>query len=408
MLSGPGETLDITAETEFNLVNPDQDVEIRPEVVSIKHEVDMRESFSTESETTFSDRFLRFSSWNKLVRTIARIKYWARKCKATCTHDRFDDPELLRNSELAIILCVQRDSYEEELKYMKDSNRSPRNSIIKSLSPILDSSDVLRVGGRLNNVDVSEMNVKQRNPIILPKDSHITRLIIGHYHSKVYHQGRHFTEGAVRSAGYWVVGVKRMVSSFINKCVLCRRLRGKFNQEKMSDLPTNRCKPIPPFLYVGVDTFGPWLVAFRRTRGGSAELKTMGFACLVTRAIHFEIIEQLSSSSFISALRRFVALRGPVIQFCSNRGTNFVVATEDLAISAEFIENEPVSDFRSNSHTTWQFNPPYPHTWVVCGTNWNRETYPKLYVLTKTRTKLVTLMSEICAILNNRSVMDAR
>lgn len=115
---------------------------------------------------------------------------------------------------------------------MKDSNRIPRNSTIKSLSPILDKNDVLRVGGRLNKVDVSEMNVKQRNPIILPKDSHITRLIIDHYHTKVCHQGRHFTEGAVRSAGYWVVGMKRMVSSFINKCVLCHRLRGKFNQQK--------------------------------------------------------------------------------------------------------------------------------------------------------------------------------
>lgn len=69
-------------------------------------------------------------------------------------------PELLRDSELAIILCVQRDSYEEELKYMKYSDRIPRNSTIKSLSPILDSSDVLKVGGKLNKVDVSEMNVK--------------------------------------------------------------------------------------------------------------------------------------------------------------------------------------------------------------------------------------------------------
>lgn len=51
-----------------------------------------------------------------------------------------------------------------------------------------------------------------------------------------------------------------------------------------------------------------------------------------------------------------------MIQFCSDRETNFVGATEDLAISAELIENEPVSDFLSNSHTTWKFNLPHaPH-----------------------------------------------
>lgn len=98
---------------------------------------------------------------------------------------------------------------------------------------------------------------------------------------------------------------------------------------------------------MAVDTFGPWLVAFRRTRGGSAEQKRweLLFTCLVTRAFHIEIIEQLSSLSFINALRRFVALHGPVTQFRSGRGTIFVDATEDLSIKAEFIEEVPVQLF---------------------------------------------------------------
>jgi hypothetical protein len=42
---------------------------------------------------------------------------------------------------------------------------------------------------------------------------------------------------------------------------------------------------------------------------------------LVIRAIHIEIINEMSSSSFINALRRFVALRGEVKLIRSDCGT---------------------------------------------------------------------------------------
>ncbi|KAK7925507.1 hypothetical protein WMY93_007817 [Mugilogobius chulae] len=44
-------------------------------------------------------------------------------------------------------------------------------------------------------------------------------------HEQSAHQGRHITEGAVRGAGFWIVGGKRLVSSVIHNCVTCRKLR---------------------------------------------------------------------------------------------------------------------------------------------------------------------------------------
>jgi hypothetical protein len=221
-LRGPYETVEVLRESEFNLVDPDQDKEIRPNVVNFKQKVNKEDSF--EPDETFSDRFSRFSSWNRLVRTIARIKNWARRRSGNkITHDLLDDPQLLRESELAIIACVQKDCYKEELNCLKESDSLPRNSTIRSLSPVLDNNGVLRVGGRLNEMKDSDMSVQQRNPVILPKNDNITSLIISHFHLRVFHQGRHFTEGALHAAGYWVVGLKRMVSSYIKKCVVCRR-----------------------------------------------------------------------------------------------------------------------------------------------------------------------------------------
>ena len=83
------------------------------------------------------------------------------------------------------------------------------------------------------------------------------------YHEQVVHQGRHITEGAVRAAGYWIIGGKHLVSSVIHRCVTCRKLRGRLQDQKMADLPADRPAPKPPFTNVGLGVFGPWAIMTR-------------------------------------------------------------------------------------------------------------------------------------------------
>lgn len=82
-------------------------------------------------------------------------------------------------------------------------------------------------------------------------------------------------------------------------------MRRKPEHQFMADLPEDRLTPEPPFSSVGVDTFGPWEVLARRTRGGLVNTKRWAvmFSCLSPRAVHIEVIEEMSSSSFINALR---------------------------------------------------------------------------------------------------------
>ena len=221
------------------------------------------------------------------------------------------------------------------------------------------------------------------------------------------------TEGALRSAGYWLIGAKRSISSFIHKCVTCRRLRGKFLEQKMADLPTDRLTPGPPFTSVGVDAFGPWHVVARKTRGGSANSKRWAilFTCLTCRAIHIEIIETMSSSSFINALRRFQSIRGPVKLYRSDRGTNFIGATEDLNVQAINVEDNTVKNFLHESGSVWKFNP--PHSSHMGGV-WERmigvtrRILDGMFLTSKskdlTHECLVTFMAEVAAIINSRPI----
>lgn len=238
-------------------------------------------------------------------------------------------------------------------------------------------------------------------------------LLVRHFHEAVKHQGRHFTAGALQSAGYWIIGGKRLISSLLHKCIKCRRLRGKYQCQLMSDLPADRLQPSPPFTFIGLDTFGPWSIVTRKTRGGASNSKRWAvlFTCLYTRAIHIEVIEELSSSSFINCLRRFISLRGNVKEIRSDRGSNFVGATEDLDVNVINVEDNPVREFLYDQKVTWIFNP--PHSSHMGGV-WERmigiarrildSMLMDLHSRHLTHEVLTTLMAEVCAIVNSRPI----
>ena len=92
----------------------------------------------------------------------------------------------------------------------------------------------------------------------------------------------------------------------------------------MADLPEARLLVHQPaFFHAGVDCFGPFMV-----KQGRSSVKKYGciFTCMVSRAVHLEVLHSLSSDSFISGLRRFVGRRGGVGHIYADNAANFVWA----------------------------------------------------------------------------------
>ncbi|GFX81620.1 uncharacterized protein TNCV_4644601 [Trichonephila clavipes] len=77
----------------------------------------------------------------------------------------------------------------------------------------------------------------------------------------------------------------------------------------MGDLPTHRVTPSRPFSVCGVDYTGPINILRYRGRGAKT---TKGyivlFACFVTKALHLELVSDLTSEAFIASLKRFFVL----------------------------------------------------------------------------------------------------
>lgn len=100
---------------------------------------------------------------------------------------------------------------------------------------------------------------------------------------------------------FWVIGGRPTVKRIVYGCMVCKKLKAKPMQAKMSDLPPDRLETnLAPFTNVGIDYFGPFPVKRARTT-----VKRYGciFTCLVTRAVHIEVAASLDTSSFINPLQ---------------------------------------------------------------------------------------------------------
>lgn len=242
-----------------------------------------------------------------------------------------------------------------------------KSSSLYKLDPFIDENGLLRVGGRLR---LSSLPYDARHPIILPKEGHVTNLILCHFHQAVKHQGRGATQNEIRSAGFWIIGGSSVVSHHISKCVSCRRLRSSPQDQKMSDLPEDRLEPAPPFTFCAADYFGPWLV-----KDGRREVKRYGviFTCLASRAIHLEVADNLTTDSFLNAYRRFVGRRGPVRQLRSDQGTNFVGAMNELQQALSTLNHERIrQELLSTNCDSIDFKMNPPHASHMGGV-WERQ-----------------------------------
>lgn len=398
---------DAPVDTSYNLVDPESDVEVRSHLTACTN------------TNLGSQRFERFSTWQSLIRATATLIHIAETIRAKTSKQNTECkgwhqclkahmPDNLSKAKQVIIGCAQNKAYQTEMSCLKQGMDIPNNSPLRKLDPVLDDGGLLRIGGRLRH---STLITEEKHPLIVSGRSHIGTLLINYYHERIKHQGRVFTEGAIRSDGIWIVGAKRCIARHLHRCVICNKLRGKTAEQKMADLPSDRLSTEPPFTNVGIDVFGPWSISTRRTRGGAANSKRWGviFTCLSVRAVHIELIEAMDTSSFINALRRFLATRGPVKLIRSDCGTNFKGACSELKVLLQDDKEPNVSRFLSEEGCTWIFNP--PHSSHMGGV-WERMIGVSRRILDSmlsqiqpshlTHEVLSTLMAEVSAIINAR------
>ena len=128
----------------------------------------------------------------------------------------------------------------------------------------------------------------------------------------------------------------------------------------MTDLPRERLAfKEPPFSNTGVDYFGPFYVSVKRSterRWGFL------FTCLTTRAVQFEVVPSMDTSSCVMGIERFIAPRGIPSVLWSYNGTNFIASEKELLQNTSNWNQQVLTDALVKKRISWKFNPPSaPH-----------------------------------------------
>ncbi|KAL6475780.1 hypothetical protein MHYP_G00168200 [Metynnis hypsauchen] len=343
-------------------------------------------------------RLSRFSSWTTLVKVVARIERLGSKQKQHSEHVTVEER---KKAAETVIRIVQQQAFPQEIKMLQGKRELPNSSSLFNLNPVW-SEGLLCVGGRLKQ---SSLCHKVKHPVILPNNSPATKLIVSHYHAKTCHQGRNQTQMELRANGFWVIGGSKLVSKLIRTCVLCRKLRRPTENQQMAELPRERLEASAPFTYSGMDCFGPFIVKKARK-----ESKRYGliFTCLYSRAVHIEMLEDLSTDSFINALRCFISLRGAVRQLRCDQGSNFIGARSEFKEALKQCDTKLLEIFLTERQCEFVFNSPSASH---AGGVWERQIRTIRNVLNAVFAQcpgrlddasLRTLFYEVMAIVNSR------
>ncbi|XP_070384802.1 uncharacterized protein [Dermacentor albipictus] len=295
--------------------------------------------------------------------------------------------------------ALQFEAFQEELQCLCRSTGMPSDSPMRDLSVIYDDDGVMRVGGRLGAADLS-YNVK--HPVLLPSRHPFTELTISAAHRRLLHAGALETLTELREM-YWIVRGRQMVKKVLKKCVTCNRFNSRAATGPFAPLPRERVTQAPPFDLTGVDFAGPLNT---KDQGNNRKSYIVIFTCAVTRAIHLELVTDMSTSSFLMAFRRFISRRGVCRVIFSDNARTFQRASKDLKRLWTTIRGEEIHNFFTSHQIRWKFIAEKAAWW---GGFWERMVRSVKTSLKKVLgnsycnfEELTTILTEIEAVINSR------
>lgn len=342
------------------------------------------------------DKLIRISAWVMRIATRDGLKN--RECPFLTTAEK-------NNAMMYWVKKEQAQYYEAEIRSLNSGKGLFKNSSLRQLYPFVDKDGILRVGGRLQKAPIPEGSKHQ---IILPDVSRLASLLIKQTHFNTLHGGSKVMMSQIRCR-YWITKLRGACRTFVSRCVECVREKAKVMEQLMGSLPGHRVEMCRAFERTSVDYAGPFDV---KPDGGRSRIRFRKcvalFKCMVTGAIHLELMEDLSAKAFVNGFTRFNSLRGPVTDLWSDNGTCFVGANKELKRMWKSWKEVGSADYDelSNLKVTWHFiTPAAPHQ----GGLWESAVKGFKHHLRRVVGKQIlngdewrTLLAQISAVMNSR------
>ncbi|MCP4486384.1 MAG: DDE-type integrase/transposase/recombinase, partial [Gammaproteobacteria bacterium] len=362
----------------------------------------------------------RFSNLNRLLRSMSyvlryiKVKVWDKlshntqqKLEPKLGHlmnghvtKGQPDAKSLSIAKLALLRQEQRSFLKTEIMELPKPSHGSR---AHHLQIFQDKDRVLQCEGQ---IEKAEMSYDTKFPKLLPEKSNLTKLVCESIHKTTQHSGVQQTLAALRQE-FWLPKGRQYLQRWLKRCVVCQRSNsGPYKLPKMPPLPEERVVKSRPFECVGLDYCGPLIVKF-----GKENRKTWIclITCLTTRAVHLEVVTDMSSEHFLHAIHRFIARRGKPRLVLSDNAKQFEFTNAVLdRVWKKVTTHDDVINYCAQEAIQWQF--------ITALSPWKGGVYERMVGICKSALKkslgkrlityedLVTLLCETEAVVNSRPI----
>ena len=272
----------------------------------------------------------KFSNVNKLFRVTALVFQFIHKLRRKSKSKL----ECRNDAKIYWFKKEQAKHFADEISFLNEPNASKVPNLVNNLNLFLDAAGLLRSRGRLDRAE--HLNYDVKNPILLSRNSFLTSLLISDAHVQCKHMGLASTLSKLRMQGLWVPKGRAAVRSVIKDCITCKKINQfAYKYPVTTDLNPDRVNFSVPYKNVGIDFTGSIQI---KLGGILQKMYILIFTCLNVRAIHLELLPDMSCESFLMAFCRFSNRYGCPQCVYSDNASTFLQA---LGILAESSSDNP-------------------------------------------------------------------
>lgn len=269
----------------------------------------------------------KFEDLSRLLHFTCLVFRWVQKTRTKTMPKGPVSAEEVNKAEVHWIKYTQNHYFGHEIDRLKKDRILPKGNVLLNVTPFVDQENVLRMNGRVKNDEL----LQQKYSIILPAQSRFVFLIIRQAHQlQAVHGGVQLTLRALRER-FWIIHARNQVKKLIGNCLVCYRAKTKLLKQQMAELPSFRTQQAIPFTFVGCDYAGPFHIKLSETKNAKSTKGYVAlFICLTTKAIHFEVVCDLTTAEYIMALENFIARWGIPNTMYTDNGKNFVGGEREI------------------------------------------------------------------------------
>lgn len=264
----------------------------------------------------------------------------------------------IRNSERDFVRNAQLQKFPKEIHCLKTGLPISKQSPLRDLRPYWDDQlQILRMKSRL--VDSKFLSEGTTNPIILPKGDIVTNKLVIHLHQLLFKATPETTHNMLRKNYHLSCG-REVIRNLIRKCVCCKLPFPL--QAQCGDLPDQRIDHQSPWRAASVDFGGPFLAVHRCNLEQCTHSDVLDkvyytiFTDMTTRAVHLELVKDLTTHTFLMSFENFTNRRGMVNFMFSDCAKTFKTAGKELKRALSQIDWNHVRHKGLAKGIEWQFN----------------------------------------------------